>query len=96
MDTTTGSVVVHPHGPHGADLETEASFHEPGTGLLMIRPWGSSSLAMMIAGLDAQGMETASRLFPKRTGLLVPDWSMHLIFVLILSRCLRVVCVKTS
>ncbi|KAG0312763.1 hypothetical protein BGZ99_009275 [Dissophora globulifera] len=55
-------------------IETASEFQEPGTGVLMIRPWGTSNLAMVIAGLDAQGLETAARLFPKRTGLLVPDW----------------------
>ncbi|GJJ75379.1 hypothetical protein EMPS_07737 [Entomortierella parvispora] len=69
IDTKQGSVVV---GNQGAEIETV--FQEPGTGLLMIRPWGSSNLAMVIAGLDAQGLEMASRLFPKRTGILVPDW----------------------
>ncbi|KAF9277071.1 hypothetical protein BGZ68_009541 [Mortierella alpina] len=52
----------------------ETEYCQPGTGLLMIRPWGTRNLAMVIAGLDVQGLETAARLFPKRTGLLVPDW----------------------
>ncbi|KAH7044264.1 hypothetical protein BKA57DRAFT_469111 [Linnemannia elongata] len=65
IDTEEGIVSIHP---------TDQDFHQPGTGLLMIRPWGSSNLAMVIAGLDPQGLETAARLFPKRTGMLVPDW----------------------
>lgn len=76
IDSKGGSVIVKSHGGlSGAEEETETVFEEPGTGLLMIRPWGLSNLAMVIAGLDAQGLEMASRLFPKRTGLLVPDWS---------------------
>ncbi|KAG0272147.1 hypothetical protein BGZ95_012110 [Linnemannia exigua] len=57
------------------DSDSEGQdYRHPGTGLLMIRPWGPSNLAMVIAGLDPEGLETAARLFPKRTGLLVPDW----------------------
>lgn len=56
-------------------MEARTEFREPGTGLLQIRPWGASHLVMEIAGLDVQGLEMAARLFPKRTGLLVPDWS---------------------
>ncbi|KAG9062426.1 hypothetical protein KI688_005341 [Linnemannia hyalina] len=65
IDTEEGTVSIHP---------TNQDFHQPGTGLLMIRPSGPSNLAMVIAGLDPQGLETAARLFPKRTGMLVPDW----------------------
>ncbi|KAF8948106.1 hypothetical protein BGZ47_006514 [Haplosporangium gracile] len=65
IDTEEGVVSIHPTGQ---------DFEQPGTGLLMIRPWGPSNLAMMIAGLDPQGLETAARLLPKRTGMLVPDW----------------------
>ncbi|KAF9301493.1 hypothetical protein BGZ74_006630 [Mortierella antarctica] len=65
-------VSVHP-ATSAFEIEGK-DFKEPGTGLLMIRPWGSHNLAMIIAGVDDQGLETAARLFPKRTGLLVPDW----------------------
>lgn len=71
IDTEEGIVSIH---------STDQDFHQPGTGLLMIRPWGPSNLAMVIAGLDPQGLETAARLFPKRTGMLVPDWSKFLSF----------------
>ncbi|KAG0057040.1 hypothetical protein BGZ83_002278 [Gryganskiella cystojenkinii] len=70
IDTTKGLISVQPSGS-SVDMETETEFREPGTGLLMIRPWGPSNLAMIIAGLDVQGLDMASRLFPKRTGLLV-------------------------
>lgn len=66
IDTEQGVVSIQPNGQE---------FQQPGTGLLMIHPWGPSNLAMVIAGLDSQGLETAARLFPKRTGMLVPDWS---------------------
>ncbi|KAF9150478.1 hypothetical protein BG015_007724 [Linnemannia schmuckeri] len=65
IDTEEGVVSIYPTGQ---------DFEQPGTGLLMIRPLGPSNLAMVIAGLDPQGLETAARLFPKRTGMLVPDW----------------------
>ncbi|KAF8938527.1 hypothetical protein BGZ58_000719 [Dissophora ornata] len=70
IDSQEGVVSIQPT----SDMGMATEFREPGTGLLMIRPWGSSNLAMVIAGLDAQGLETAARLFPKRTGLLVPEW----------------------
>ncbi|KAG0012671.1 hypothetical protein BGZ80_011595 [Entomortierella chlamydospora] len=72
IDSQDGQVSIHPN----AEIATPIEFRKPGTGLLMIRPWGPSNLAMVIAGLDARGLETAARLFPKRTGLLVPDWVM--------------------
>ncbi|KAG9321131.1 hypothetical protein KVV02_005257 [Mortierella alpina] len=70
INSQEGLVVVQP----GSDPVVETEYRQPGTGLLMIRPWGTHNLAMVIAGLDVQGVETAARLFPKRTGLLVPDW----------------------
>ncbi|KAI1288890.1 hypothetical protein EDD11_009566, partial [Mortierella claussenii] len=70
IDTQAGYVSIDPR----SELAASAEFRDAGTGLLMIRPWGESHLAMVIAGLDAQGLENAARLFPKRTGLLVPDW----------------------
>ncbi|KAG0364479.1 hypothetical protein BGZ54_007449 [Gamsiella multidivaricata] len=70
IDSQSGVVSILPK----SEIASSNEFREPGTGLLMIRPWGSSNLAMVIAGLDVQGLETAARLFPKRTGLLVPDW----------------------
>lgn len=74
IDTEQGVVSIQPNGQE---------FHEPGTGLLMIHPWGPSNLAMVIAGLDPQGLESAARLFPKRTGMLVPDWSKFLMLFLV-------------
>ncbi|KAK3839610.1 MAG: hypothetical protein J3R72DRAFT_492567 [Linnemannia gamsii] len=71
IDTQLGTVSIQ------ADTDSDSEgqdHHLPGTGLIMIRPWGPSNLAMVIAGLDPEGLETAARLFPKRTGLLVPDW----------------------
>ncbi|KAF9396453.1 hypothetical protein BGX21_009527, partial [Mortierella sp. AD011] len=72
IDSQDGYVSIHA----STEITTPTEFREPGTGLLMIRPWGPSNLAMVIAGLDARGLDTAARLFPKRTGLLVPDWVM--------------------
>ena len=51
IDTEKGTVSIHP---------TDQDFHQPGTGLLMIRPWGPSNLAMVIAGLDLQEIGRAS------------------------------------
>ncbi|KAF9576165.1 hypothetical protein EC968_010288 [Mortierella alpina] len=70
IDCREGLVSILP----GFDHVVETEYRQAGTGLLMIRPWGTHNLAMVIAGLDVQGLETAARLFPKRTGLLVPDW----------------------
>ncbi|KAF9103079.1 hypothetical protein BGX27_010744 [Mortierella sp. AM989] len=78
IDSQEGYVSIDPK----ADMASSAEFRKPGTGLLMIRPWGPSNLAMMIAGLDARGLETAARLFPKRTGLLMPDWEPNLSFIM--------------
>ncbi|KAF9920816.1 hypothetical protein FBU30_009253 [Linnemannia zychae] len=69
IDTQAGMVSIQSESD-----SDDLYYRQPGTGLLMIRPWGPSNLAMVIAGLDPQGLETAARLFPKRTGMLVPDW----------------------
>ncbi|KAF9107795.1 hypothetical protein BGX29_004854 [Mortierella sp. GBA35] len=69
IDSQEGMVSIHPESSHSGE-----EYQQPGVGLLMIRPWGPSNLAMVIAGVDPQGLEIAARLFPKRTGMLVPDW----------------------
>ncbi|KAF9417419.1 hypothetical protein BGZ94_009971, partial [Podila epigama] len=74
LDSRQGTVTIYPKGASQFPEMEAKEFKEPGTGLLMLRPLGSRHLALVIAGVDPQGMESASRLFPKRTGLLVPDW----------------------
>ncbi|KAF9168700.1 hypothetical protein DFQ26_002600 [Actinomortierella ambigua] len=76
VDRKLGKVTIQPSLGLDTEVEiqTDAEFSQSGTGLLMLRPLGSSGLALIIAGLDVKGLEGAARLFPKRTGLLVPDW----------------------
>jgi hypothetical protein len=34
-------------------------------------------LAVIISGVDSVGFESACRLLPKRTGMMVPEWSKY-------------------
>ncbi|KAG0226718.1 hypothetical protein BGW41_004100 [Actinomortierella wolfii] len=76
VDHRSGTVYIDPSWglDKEVEIESETRFTQPGTGLLMLRPLGHTRLALIIAGVDVKGMEGAARLFPKRTGLLVPDW----------------------
>ncbi|KAF9977868.1 hypothetical protein BGZ73_004623 [Actinomortierella ambigua] len=76
VDRKAGKVTIHPSVGLDTEVEiqTDTEFSQNGTGLLMLRPLGDSRLALIISGLDEKGLEGAARLFPKRTGLLVPDW----------------------
>ncbi|KAI8334605.1 hypothetical protein BC941DRAFT_472538 [Chlamydoabsidia padenii] len=50
-------------------------FDDPGTGILFVCPGSSSNeMAIVISGLDFEGLELACQLLPRRTGLLVPEW----------------------
>ncbi|RUS24106.1 hypothetical protein BC938DRAFT_474122, partial [Jimgerdemannia flammicorona] len=44
------------------------------SGIIFLHPWKSDHLALVIAGLDDDGLRQAARLLPKRTGMMVPDW----------------------
>ncbi|ORZ23581.1 hypothetical protein BCR42DRAFT_405061 [Absidia repens] len=65
------------------DIELEKSriqvgsrqFDGPGTGILFLCPGSSTNeLAVVVSGLDLEGLELACQLLPKRTGMLVPEW----------------------
>ncbi|CAJ0909112.1 2082_t:CDS:2 [Entrophospora sp. SA101] len=49
-------------------------FKESGIGILFLHPYQNNNLALIIAGLDAIGYDQILKLFPKRTGVPVPDW----------------------
>ncbi|CAG8489151.1 15329_t:CDS:10 [Acaulospora morrowiae] len=51
-----------------------AKFSDPGIGILFLHPFKRSQLALIIAGTDVKGLDQVSKLFPKRTGVPVPDW----------------------
>jgi hypothetical protein len=42
---------------------------------LLEHPANGTLLAMLLAGNGKQGLASAARLFPVRTGVPVPDWS---------------------
>ncbi|KAL7421865.1 hypothetical protein Q5752_003636 [Cryptotrichosporon argae] len=52
--------------------------YEAGTGIITLypHPTNSAGLALLIAGNDTDGLESAARLFPLRTGVPVPDWAV--------------------
>ncbi|KAI5480162.1 UDP-galactose transporter [Pseudohyphozyma bogoriensis] len=51
-------------------------FGQPGQGILFLapNPENVKSLALVLSGTDAEGRESAARLFPVRTGVPLPDW----------------------
>ncbi|CAG8556557.1 9213_t:CDS:10, partial [Ambispora gerdemannii] len=56
------------------------NFNEKNTGILFLHPFdqsdGKSYLSLIIASTDEIGFENAAKLFPKRTGVPVPDWTV--------------------
>ncbi|KAG9297457.1 hypothetical protein G9A89_020858 [Geosiphon pyriformis] len=48
-------------------------YQEKGTGILFLHPF-NGQLALIIAGIDSKGLDIAAKLFPKRTGVPIPDW----------------------
>ncbi|RUP44619.1 hypothetical protein BC936DRAFT_149213, partial [Jimgerdemannia flammicorona] len=52
----------------------DREYSDPKTGIIFLHPWKSDHLALVIAGLDDDGLRQAARLLPKRTGMMVPDW----------------------
>ncbi|RUS26818.1 hypothetical protein BC938DRAFT_484077 [Jimgerdemannia flammicorona] len=58
------------HRIHGSP-----SNHLMPPGIVFLHPWKSDHLALVIAGVDNDGLHQAVRLLPKRTGVMVPDWS---------------------
>jgi hypothetical protein len=36
-------------------------------------------MAIIISGIDLNGLNSAWRLLPKRTGMMIPEWSMFLL-----------------
>ncbi|KAI8367496.1 uncharacterized protein BYT42DRAFT_586475 [Radiomyces spectabilis] len=48
-----------------------------GTGVLFLRPgFHSQELAIVVAGVDADGFNAALRLLPKQAGMMVPEWAV--------------------
>ncbi|CAB4492540.1 hypothetical protein RhiirA1_538356 [Rhizophagus irregularis] len=49
-------------------------FSGPGIGILFLHPYKVSQLSLIISGTDISGLDQISKLFPKRTGVPIPDW----------------------
>ncbi|CAI2175803.1 10972_t:CDS:10 [Funneliformis geosporum] len=49
-------------------------FSDPGTGILFLHPYKFSQLSLIISGTDLSGLDQITKLFPKRTGVPIPDW----------------------
>ncbi|CAG8515817.1 2966_t:CDS:10 [Funneliformis caledonium] len=49
-------------------------FSDPGTGILFLHPYKFSQLSLIISGTDLSGLDQIAKLFPKRTGVPIPDW----------------------
>ncbi|CAG8478874.1 3104_t:CDS:10 [Ambispora leptoticha] len=67
--------------PSSVTFDTESftiakrKFYEKNTGILFLHPpIAKPHLALIIAGTDEVGFENAAKLFPKITGVPVPDW----------------------
>lgn len=41
-----------------------------------MQPCSNGDMAIIISGVDLTGFDLAWRLLPKRTGMMVPEWSM--------------------
>lgn len=41
-----------------------------------MQPCNQDEMAIIISGVDLIGFDSAWRLLPKRTGMMVPEWSM--------------------
>ncbi|KAI8071088.1 hypothetical protein BC940DRAFT_295251 [Gongronella butleri] len=62
-------------GKHSLTVGTN-QYYDPGTGAMFLCPGGGNELALMIYGVDVQGLQLASQLIPKRTGMLMPEWAV--------------------
>ncbi|WVQ99381.1 hypothetical protein IAU59_006514 [Kwoniella sp. CBS 9459] len=62
----------------GVFLLEDKLVYDRGAGLISLYPHPTlnSGLAVLIAGNDELGLELASRLFPIRTGVPIPDWAI--------------------
>ncbi|KAI8094838.1 Alpha/Beta hydrolase protein [Gilbertella persicaria] len=50
------------------------TYDSPGTGILFMRPIQDNQMAVIISGVDLIGFDSAWRLLPKRTGMMIPEW----------------------
>ncbi|ORX54950.1 alpha/beta-hydrolase [Hesseltinella vesiculosa] len=72
MQTVSASAVNIQLGRHSVAIASN-HFEDPGTGTLFMCP-GSSSLCLIVYGVDEQGLTLASQLIPRRTGMIIPEW----------------------
>ncbi|KAG0171994.1 hypothetical protein DFQ30_011370 [Apophysomyces sp. BC1015] len=50
-------------------------FTQPGTGILFLwKGFHENEIVIVVSGLDADGFDSAWRILPKRTGMMVPEW----------------------
>ncbi|CAG8824433.1 36435_t:CDS:1, partial [Racocetra persica] len=42
--------------------------------ILFLHPYKIDYLALILAGTDHKGLDQVTKLFPKRTGVPIPDW----------------------
>ncbi|CAG8727095.1 4504_t:CDS:2, partial [Scutellospora calospora] len=50
------------------------TFYDTGCGILFLYPYKIKHLALIMAGTDYKGLDQIAKLFPKRTGVPIPDW----------------------
>ncbi|WVR07026.1 hypothetical protein IAU60_004065 [Kwoniella sp. DSM 27419] len=62
----------------GVMLLNDMVVYDKGAGITTLypHPVSTTSLSVLIAGNDAVGLELAARLFPLRTGVPIPDWTI--------------------
>ncbi|OCF74661.1 hypothetical protein I204_05041 [Kwoniella mangroviensis CBS 8886] len=62
----------------GVMLIEDKAVYDRGAGIIALHPHPTSfkALSMLIAGNDDLGLELAARLFPIRTGVMLPDWTV--------------------
>lgn len=44
----------------------------------------NNEIAVIVSGVDLDGFDTAYRLLPKRTGMMVPEWSKNITYIRLL------------
>ncbi|KAI8092831.1 uncharacterized protein BX664DRAFT_328258 [Halteromyces radiatus] len=59
---------------HSAIQVGSRYFDRPGSGILFLSPGSLNEMAIVISGLDLEGLQLACQLLPRRTGMLIPEW----------------------
>ncbi|RHZ56847.1 hypothetical protein Glove_396g73 [Diversispora epigaea] len=59
---------------NGSFCLKHVKFSDPEIGILFLHPFRKNQLLLILAGTDEKGLDQVTRLFPKRSGVPIPDW----------------------